>query len=314
MTIFGPDLSSFQNGVNLGALTDPFVLLKATEGTYYTDANYEHWLAQAKASGKIVVAYHFLSGEDPHAQAAHLLAHIGDKSLPVMLDWEPEGSYKPTLAQLYAVADAMTAAGLRVRLAYGPRWHWANIGSPPLSGLTSRGIGLVSSSYPGGSGYPGDNGPGWQPYGGVTPLIWQYTDAAVEGGQRVGDMNAYRGTRDQLAAFLGTATPAHPTPTGGPDMPLSQQDISAVAGATATALLNLQVPRAGAMGGATSLGAVLSWSDQHIIDITAAAEKTPAVDIPALVAALAPLLTAGATADQLAAAIVAHLASTLAKG
>jgi hypothetical protein len=314
MTITGPDLSSFEHGVNVPALPSPFVMAKCTEGTYYADADYEGWCQQAVASGKIFAAYHFISGQDPGAQAAWLAAHIGDKSLPVMLDWEPEGSYKPTLAQLYAVADAMTAAGLRVRLAYGPRWHWANIGSPPLSGLTSRGIGLVSSSYPGGSGYPGDNGAGWQPYGGITPLIWQYTDAAVEGGQRVGDMNAYRGTRDQLAAFLGTATSAHPTSTGGPDMPLSQQDISAVASATATALLNLQVPRAGTMGGTTSLGAVLSWSDQHIIDITAAAEKAPAVDIPALVAALAPLITAGATADQLAAAVVAHLASTLAKG
>jgi len=42
---------------------------------------------------------------------------------------------------------------------------------------------------------------GWQPYGGVTPVLWQYTDAASE--QQSLDFNAFRGTIDQLAALLG---------------------------------------------------------------------------------------------------------------
>lgn len=205
MTIFGPDISSYQHGVNVRALADPFILLKVTEGTYYVDADYEAFLAQAQATGKLAVPYHFVTTQDPGAQARFIAAHIGDKSLPLMLDFEPQGQTgsRPTVAQLAALVDACLAEGLRPRLCYVPRWYWQQLGSPPLAPLASRGQGLISSAYPGGSGYPGDGAAGWQPYGGMTPLLYQYTDAAYEGGQKLGDMNAYRGTRDQLAAFLG---------------------------------------------------------------------------------------------------------------
>jgi len=203
-------MSSFQRGVNVATLNDPFVLLKCTEGTYYSDSQYPIWYSQAKQAGKLLVAYHFISGEDPGAQAAHLAAHILDKSLPVMIDWEPEGSFKPTLPQLFRLADAINAAGMRVRLAYVPRWFWSAQGSGDLTPLSQRGIGVVSSAYPGRSGQApaagyasagGDSGVGWQPYGGVTPVLWQYTDAASE--QQSLDFNAFRGTIDQLAALLG---------------------------------------------------------------------------------------------------------------
>ena len=48
--------------------------------------------------------------------------------------------------------------------------------------------------------------------------------------------------------------------------------------------------------------------------LAAKIQQPPAVDVKALAAALAPLLTAGATADQIATAVVSHLATTLAKG
>lgn len=39
MTIFGPDISSYQSGLDLGRLgSASFVIAKTTEGTYYTDA------------------------------------------------------------------------------------------------------------------------------------------------------------------------------------------------------------------------------------------------------------------------------------
>lgn len=213
MVIFGPDLSSFEAGVDVAALPDPFVMAKCTEGTYYADAYYAHWHQQAVATGKIFVPYHFISGENPAAQTAQLVAHIGDTSLPVMIDWEPEGNFKPTFPQLLALADAMTARGLRPRLAYAPRWHWQNEGSPDLSPLLGRGIYLVASSYPGGTSYPGDTASGWLRYGNASPLIWQFTDSANDHGQHVGDYNAFRGNRDQLAALLGGS--AVPTTSGG---------------------------------------------------------------------------------------------------
>lgn len=228
MTIFGTDISSYQGGLNVAHLPDPFVLMKCTEDVSYVDADYAQWLAAAKAARKPPVAYHFIGPSDPAEQAAHLAAHIIDRSVPVMVDFEDEGAFHPTLAQLLALDDAIKAEGLHVALNYFPKWKWGELGSPSLAALTQRGIGLVSSSYPNltvaaaGQVYAaagGDSGPGWDSYGGVTPLLWQFTDRAADGGQRV-DMNAYRGTVAQLAAALNPAAPAPapaPAPTPNPE-------------------------------------------------------------------------------------------------
>ncbi|ACU76199.1 glycoside hydrolase family 25 [Catenulispora acidiphila DSM 44928] len=208
MTIFGPDISSYQSGLVLSRLSDAaFIIAKTTEGTYYTDADYQAWRSQASALGRPFIWYHFLSGESAASQAAHTAANIGDRSLPGMLDAEPAGSYSPSLAQIVAYVDAALAAGLNLRLVYLPRWYWQQMGSPNLSELSDRGVSLVSSSYPGGSGgpgsiYPGDDAAGWQAYGGMTPLIYQFTNQASDGGQQL-DYNAFRGTAAQLVTALG---------------------------------------------------------------------------------------------------------------
>lgn len=221
MTCYGPDISSYQNGLDLARLTAAsFVIAKTTEGTYYTDSGYQGWRRQAVSLHKPFVWYHFLSGEDAHAQAGHTLANVGDVSLPGMLDVEPTGSFRPTLAQVLAYVDAADKAGLNLRLVYLPRWYWQELGSPDLTPLADRGLRLVSSAYPGGSGspaglYPGDGAGGWQPYGGMTPLLYQYTNQAADGGQAL-DYNAFRGTLQQLLTLLGAA-PTTP-PSGGTAM------------------------------------------------------------------------------------------------
>lgn len=215
--IFGTDISSYQEGLDLSRLRySSFVLAKATEGTYYTDSCYDGWRRQAASLGTLFGWYHFLSGEDVHAQVAHCLAKVGDKSLPGMLDVEETKGYTPTLQQAIAWIDAAHAEGLNLRLGYIPRWLHQQWGSPSLTGLRDRGVALVASSYPGGSGtpadiYPGDEATGWQAYGGMTPLLYQFTNQASDGGQLL-DYNAVRGSVDQLAAFLHTTAPS-PAPT-----------------------------------------------------------------------------------------------------
>jgi hypothetical protein len=231
MTIFGPDISSYQAGLYLPRLADAsFVIAKTTEGTYYADGDYQAWRQQAAQLAKPFVWYHFLSGEDSHAQATHTEANVGDSSLPGMLDAEPTGSFSPSLDQILAYIDAAHGAGLNLRLLYLPRWYWQQIGSPSLSPVADRKVALVSSAYPGGSGspaaiYPGDGAAGWQPYGGMTPLIYQFTNQASDGGQSL-DYNAFRGTTAQLVSALqppaasSTPTPAAPsTDPEDDDMP-----------------------------------------------------------------------------------------------
>lgn len=224
MTVFGPDISSYEQGLNVAALAEPFVMMKCTEGTYYADPDYADWLGQARSAGKLPVAYHFVKAEESaSAQASWLAAHIRDRSVPVMLDVETEGASAPHLPLVLDLIDAMTSQDLNVRLVYLPRWFWQDIGSPSLTPLAQRGVGVVASAYPGRRGLSapvsyadsgGDTGPGWAPYGGVTPALWQFTDAGVE--QQSMDFNAYRGTIDQLAVLLG-----HGPVTPGGDVELS---------------------------------------------------------------------------------------------
>lgn len=229
MATFGTDISSYQDGLDLSRLKySAFVIAKTTEGTYYTDSCYDGWRRQAASLGKTFLWYSFLSGEDVHAQISHLLDHVGDKSLPGMLDVEPTKNYTPTLAQALAWIDAAHEAELNLRLAYIPRWLWQQWGSPSLTGLTDRGVQLVSSSYPGGTGtpvqlYPGDSAAGWSSYGGVKPLLYQFTDKASDGGQPL-DYNAFRGSLDQLKAYLQRPVQDAPAPDPSPPTPIPTED------------------------------------------------------------------------------------------
>lgn len=220
-TCFTADIASYQHGLLLAALRPDCVAvqIKCTEGASYVNPDYAGWLPQAKAAQLLTVAYHYVTGDDPAAQARNLAAHIGDRGLPVMLDVE-QGS--GNLPHVMEVADAMTVAGLNVRLVYLPEFYWAQGGRPDLAGpLGSRHLSLISAHYPTmATGtpaglYPGDTSPLWAPCGGVTPAMLQFTSAALEGGKKV-DMNAFRGSPAQLATLLGVGTPEQPGPTAHP--------------------------------------------------------------------------------------------------
>ena len=317
MTVFGPDLSSYQHGLDLTRLSQAsFIMAKTTEGTYYTDPDYDGWRRQAASMGRLFCWYHFLSGEDVKAQVAHTRAHVGDPSLPGMLDIEPTNSFTPTLRQALDYADAARAAGLNLRLAYLPRWFWEQLGSPDLSALTARGLHLISSSYPGGTGspnrlYPGDGASGWSPYGGVTPLLYQFTNQATDGGMAL-DYNAFRGTVAQLASALDQTS-------GGPAMPnippsISQKwpDIAGEFPPNAPYLDEVALIWSDAGSRAAALYA--REARDAINALASRIAQPPTIDVTALAAALAPHLTAGATADQLDEAVVEHLGASLSKG
>lgn len=302
MTIYGPDISSYQQGLDLSKLIADFVIAKATEGTYYTDSCYQGWRKQAASLKRPFVWYHFLSLEPAAAQAAHTAANVGDRTLPGMIDFEPEGGHKPSLAQAIAYWDAAHAEGLHVPLLYLPHWYWQELGSPSLAAFAARGVHVVSSSYPGGHGtpqalYPGDKASGWNAYGGLTPALYQYTNQASDGGQLL-DYNAFRGTLEQLLELLD--------PTSGGDVALDNTDARTVWSYTNGDHPDVHQTLANAAAAATASSAKLDQVLAHL--------AIPAVDPAALAAALAPLLPPGASADQVATAVVSHLATTLAKG
>lgn len=106
--------------------------------------------------------------------------------------------------------DAWYAAETRVMAWYVPRWVWSYWGNADLTVLRGP---LVQSHYADGiHGSPasiyaqagGNAGVGWSDrYGGRYPDFWQYTSlASVDGASAQTDVNAFRGSIDQLATVL----------------------------------------------------------------------------------------------------------------
>ncbi|MFC1418601.1 GH25 family lysozyme [Streptacidiphilus cavernicola] len=200
MTLFGHDVSSYNPAYQPAAGT--FHMVKCSEGAHTHDSEWSTLSARVRAAeNTLLIAYHFLhSDSTPAAQAANTAEVPGIKGLPLMVDVEVEGTSKPTIAQCAAYVDEARRLGLNPRLVYLPKWYWEELGSPSLQPLIDRGLHLVSSAYPTQGHYPGDSGSGWQPYGGMTPLIWQYSSVPL-------DCDAYKGTLAQLTAVLGGTTP-----------------------------------------------------------------------------------------------------------
>ena len=212
MTTFYRDVSHYDGAYKPTGPT----AAKCTEGATFTDPQFAGIRARAKAAGFPFLPYHFLAHINIAGQVAHVIATIGT-GVNVMLDVESEtGKPDPTLADVIAFADlyAAKADGGRVILGYIPEWFWSgHWKQPSLAALSARHIGLVSSNY---TTYS-DTGPGWKPYGGVAPIIWQYTSTG-------GDHNAFRGTLAQLAAVFAGETS---TPTTEEDMPTADELVAA---------------------------------------------------------------------------------------
>lgn len=202
MTIFGIDISN-NNGSDIdlsqvAAEGFTFVFCKVSEGNYFQDATWPHYRDAAKSAGLLVVGYHYaIASCDPASQVETFKGNGGGSV--VMLDFEANSG---GINDYWALVNAFKAAGIAVVLSYLPRWYMQQIGSPDLATIPN----VISSSYVTGSGfaialYPGDDSDYWAPYCGTTPTILQFSSSASVAGHTV-DVNAFRGSRDQLAELL----------------------------------------------------------------------------------------------------------------
>lgn len=209
MTVFGIDISHFQHGLDLARVKQEgysFVAVKATEGRTVRDADWPAFRDAARAAGLYLAAYHFLRSDSTAAQqAANLAAHLGDTTIPVMIDAETgTGGSAPDLAMITSFKTECESRGLRVTLLYLPPWYWEQIGRPSLAAVD---LALVASRYgtdPVGFGsvvYPGDTSDRWNGYGGRDVTILQFGSKVTVAGQRV-DGDAYRGAEADLAQWF----------------------------------------------------------------------------------------------------------------
>lgn len=201
---WGIDISNHQGDMDLNRVKAEgfdFIWCKVSEGSGYKDPFWPGNRDKARAAGLILAGYHYVkAGDSPAAQAKTFVDHLGDKSIPAMLDFEANSG---GMDVFWAVKAEIEKLGVNVRLSYIPDWYWERIGKPDLSQVP----GLISSEYVNGSGYasvlyPGNSSGFWKAYGGRTPDVLQFTDKAIVAGKSV-DANAFRGTPDKLRQLLG---------------------------------------------------------------------------------------------------------------
>jgi peptidoglycan hydrolase-like protein with peptidoglycan-binding domain len=204
MTIFYPDVSDYQAGISFTGCV--IAMVKATENNNYTNPDYAAAKGRAADAGAYFCAYHFLHAGNGAGQASYAYARVGS-GIPLMIDFEPTYNSNGTIASAPQISDAVDfvneyrALGGTVYLLYLPHWYWqGNLGQASLSPVIDLGMLLVSSDY---TGYS-DTGPGWSSYGGMTPLIWQYTSSASLNGVSNVDMNAYQGTLADFQAQVSS--------------------------------------------------------------------------------------------------------------
>jgi hypothetical protein len=208
MTIFYPDISSGQAGVSFSGV--PIAMVKATEGTGYTNPDYHPAKIRAQNAGAFFCAYHFLQAGNGAGQAHYAYSVVG--ATPLMLDVEKETlhgvTHYPSVADVVAFVNQYRALGGVIYLLYLPHWYWQEIGSPSLAPVIQLGLLLVSSNY---TSYS-NSGPGWGSYGRMTPVIWQYTASATLNGRSPVDYNAYRGTVTDFKSQVTTGALPGPEP------------------------------------------------------------------------------------------------------
>lgn len=207
MVTFGLDISHHQDlGLDLAQCRREgieFVFLKATEGAGFVDSEFGANLAEARAAGLLVAAYHYVRSNASAAAQVANVARVVPRDVPVIPDVEANSG---GVALTRDVVTRLRGAGYSVPLSYIPRWYWNQIGQPSLAGLPP----LWSSRYP-------DNVVGsiadewadvpanyWNGYGGLNVAVLQFTSSVRIAGHQPLDANAFRGTRAELAVLLGS--------------------------------------------------------------------------------------------------------------
>lgn len=213
---WGIDVSNHQPGFNFEqARREGFTWAthKVTEGAGYRDPMWPRARDEMRRHFPgLFGGYVFCRrSSHPEAEADTLLAHLGDASIPIQLDYE-DTKGGGTLDDMLARIAAIEARGMRVFSVYLPRWFWRDrMGSPTLpadlpalwnSDYGSNRAGYASAIY------PGDHDLGWAPFGGRPVELLQFSERGVVAGTQPVDVNAYRGTDRQLRdLFAGTQLP-----------------------------------------------------------------------------------------------------------
>jgi GH25 family lysozyme M1 (1,4-beta-N-acetylmuramidase) len=247
--IFGIDVHpEYQKGLDFErakAQGYEYAFIKASEGPYRDGtvnipSGFKDFVNRAKASGMITGYYHFLvqSNSSDHVGSGRVQADlflrtiedvggIDDRLLCVDFEaYNPPHAYlTPSNATLESFIESLRKrVGDHPIVLYAGRGFWN--GGTPSGAFDQYGADVAWDAmyrdmdlhvdpkvY-----YQEIRAHGWgEPWGGVTPMFWQFTSAGRVARMHI-DVNAYRGTREQLEALTkGQILPDVDDGTNGDD-------------------------------------------------------------------------------------------------
>jgi hypothetical protein len=212
--IFGLDISKYNSGVDLARVRAEgleFCVARVSTarlvGDVVREPELDPWWPrfrdEARRLGFVLSAYHRVgAGQSADEQAQMCVQHMGDRSIPLMLDHEGGAG---GIDVFRAVWDAFRRRGVHVYAAYLPDWYWERIDKPDLRDLPP----LVRSEYP----YRETDSPQaiyqyvrpehWEGYGGNHVEVLQFASSARVGGYAPLCVDAYRGSRMEYEQLLG---------------------------------------------------------------------------------------------------------------
>lgn len=219
-TLFGVDVSEHQNGMSLQQASREgiaFAIIRTTDGTY-RDRTYRSHLDDAESAGLITAAYHYMrspsEGTTIAQQVQASIEVMGDARRPVWLDCETDAGL--SVEDIREAKRCYESHGVRVIGVYSYVPWWENRvreGEPDTHEFGAVWVAAYGANLGGRPAdiYPGDAHKQWSyPLGNQKPVIWQFgSNGHVSGFTQV-DVNAFKGTRDQLhQLFYGQGqTPA----------------------------------------------------------------------------------------------------------
>ena len=125
MALNGVDISSYQSSLNIAAVPADFVIVKATEGTGYTNPCFRAHADATLSSGKLLGIYHYISGGNWRAEAEYFVNTVKDYigRAVLALDFESGGNsaYDDTAYLQQCAQTVYNLTGVRPLLYGGQR-------------------------------------------------------------------------------------------------------------------------------------------------------------------------------------------------
>jgi lysozyme len=166
------------------------------------DPTYDIRRRAARNTGLLWGAYHFMTNEDPEAQAELFLSSASpDVQTLLAVDFEPYGRRTPSLAQLRALLNAISERAGRKAVLYSGSLIKETLGPAPDEVLGSHRLWLADYA----DEWKLDPLTAWK-----RPWLWQFTGdgqgpephkiAGAAGAAGFVDLNRYEGSFEQLTA------------------------------------------------------------------------------------------------------------------